>query len=144
MLDVKEAVQYLQFGCYLRSMPRYEDDRGYLTPLFQDTDEKLVMSYMSTTYAGEARDANQWHIHRYQTDRFVCVDGDISFALSDGFATHVLRLQATPVMLYIPPNVYHCFRANSEAIIINFPTVDYDPEDEGRVLFSDIEAPRPW
>lgn len=137
----------LFFGCYLRELPHFKDGRGSLTPLFQGEEEKLVMAYTSTTLRGEARDGHQWHIHRYQTDRFACLWGMVEFALSDGFETRKVTLNPNqPWMLYIPPDVYHCFQqvGLQPAVIINFPTVDFDPEDEGRVLFTELEAPRPW
>ena len=134
-------------GCRIVRLPHYEDERGHLTPFFQDSDEELVMAYTSTTFAGKARDDDQWHIHKYQTDRFACIHGTVTFALSDGVTSKhvVLRPEPCPMMLYIPPGVYHCFKsAVMTSIIINFPTCKFNPDDEGRVLFSDLDAEHPW
>jgi len=136
------------FGCYVENLLHFEDTRGSLTPFFQDGEGELVMAYTSTTYAGEARDKDQWHVHTHQTDRFVCIYGSVIFALSDGVSVYKVTLEpSNPKMLYIPPGVYHCFSCvNSigESIIINFPTKLFDPNDEGRVKFTDLEAPHPW
>jgi dTDP-4-dehydrorhamnose 3,5-epimerase len=62
-----------------------------------------------------------WHAHAKQTDRIVGVGGNIKLALWDGRAgsptkgaTEVLRIGAIrPVMVVVPPGVWHALRNES-------------------------------
>ena len=125
----------------------HKDARGRLSVLTTETiDPPVVYSYYSDTHKEKARDIDQWHLHKKQTDRFVILSGDAVFGLSDG--KDMIRLVVCAMhtrMLIIPPGVYHCFRPFMYATgLINFPTLPYDPEDEVRVKFVDLDVEHLW
>ena len=92
------------------------------------------------------RDENQFHVHKFQKDRFVAISGRIVTAIYDpreGSKTKgKLNLfmmgpenEQEMYMVVIPQNTYHGFMVISPTpgTLFNFPTQLYDPEDEGRV-----------
>ena len=134
-------------GCTLIALPRYQDDRGYLVPVWSAEDFPVKYMYYSMTYAGECRDKDLWHIHRHHTDRFVVLQGNLLMALSNG--VDMIRLGMSgkqPQMLVIPPGIYHCFRNywHKDSLMCNLPSEVYDPEDEGRVPFDELGVKKPW
>lgn len=105
---------------------------------------EFAMQYFSITPSGIARDENTWHIHNGQEDRFLVVQGEIIVAVADnreGSRTKGLlnlfhmKPQENPYILLIPRHVLHGFMviSKSEAILLNFPTQLYNPNDEVRV-----------
>ena len=143
----------------------HRDPRGFLIETLRSDDDRVNgahfrMTYASLTVPGEYRDRDRWHVHRYQTDRFVVVLGEMMLALLDGrensptsdrlevirlrgapFSTNSPRV-ADPPMTYlvpIPPGVLHCIGNLSSMpfLLQNFPTELYNPDDEGRVPFAD-------
>lgn len=135
------------FGCDLVSLDRFLDERGYLVPLWSQKNASPQYAYYSVTFAGQARDSDKWHIHKDHIDRFVVVHGNLLFALSDGKTTILVALSGRdPKMLIVPPGVYHCLinRWDKDAMILNLPSQIYDPSDEGRVSFDDLETSHPW
>lgn len=145
-------------GVVLRALRINRDGRGTLTELLR-TDwpevygEELPFAqcYVSTTRPGVARDEDRWHVHRHQTDRFVCLAGRIVVAIADPRPASASRGTLTlveltadtdgpaPLMVTIPPGTLHGFVVTSAvpATLLNFPTRLYDPADEGRVPFAE-------
>ena len=76
-------------GVALRALKVNRDPRGTLTELLRadwpdlfGAEMPFAQVYTSTTGAGVARDEQQWHVHRYQTDRFGMISSfDIAEAL---------------------------------------------------------------
>jgi dTDP-4-dehydrorhamnose 3,5-epimerase len=142
----------------VRQLTTHRDPRGTLTELlrtdwsdvFGDT-LPFAQVYTSTTAPGVARDIDQWHVHQHQTDRFYCVAGTIVVAIADQRGDSptkgeimLVELCAqedgpAPLMVTIPPRTLHGFVVTSEtpATLLNFPNRLYDPEDEGRVPFTE-------
>jgi dTDP-4-dehydrorhamnose 3,5-epimerase len=134
--------------------------------------DRFVMAYSSVTLPGQYRDADRWHVHKVQTDRFVVPLGEMTLALLDGREDSptfdrlelVLMRGAPPsdagfspkrdlttYLVTIPPGVLHCLgNLSSEPLLLqNYPTEFYDPSDEGRVPFntrriSDISGYFEW
>ena len=148
----------------------HRDARGFLVETLRDDDPPPVrapfrMSYSSLTRPGHFRDADRWHVHRIQTDRFVVVLGEMILALFDrrensptrdclavarmvGGAYEARDGASDPAKSFshvvtIPPGVLHCIgNVSSEPFLLqNFPTELYDPNDEGRVPFVDLSVP---
>lgn len=134
------------------------DKRGVLVETLKTNWDRIynqkrpfAQNYYSMTNSGTARDNDQWHIHKLQEDRFIVVSGDIVVAMYD------LRSQKKTFrllnlfkmgqgngdngqyLLLIPKNVLHgfCVLGKSPAILLNFPTRLYDPNDEGRIPHSE-------
>ena len=144
----------------------HHDPRGFLVETLRADDAQVDgarfrMSYSSLTLPGQFRDADRWHLHQIQSDRFVVVLGEMMLALLDhrpASPTHgrleVLRMvgavHAAPAsappkdvrtfLVPIPPGVLHGIgNLGSEPFLLqNYPTELYNPADEGRVPFASV------
>jgi len=142
----------------VRALTTHRDPRGTLTELLRaDWGDvfgaalPFAQVYTSTTAPGVARDADRWHVHQHQTDRFYCLAGRIVVAIADPRSASpsrgtimLVELAAradgpAPLLVTIPPRTLHGFVVTSEApaVLLNFPNRLYDPEDEGRVPFAE-------
>lgn len=139
-----------------------QDERGTLVEtlrtdwkdIFDPIKLPFAMQYFSTTAAGIARDENRWHFHKFQEDRFGVIQGDIVVALYDARKNSKTYQKLNLVkmgelegdegqfLLLIPKEVLHCYLVVSKkpAILVNFPTKLYSPDDEGRIDFSQVGA----
>jgi dTDP-4-dehydrorhamnose 3,5-epimerase len=145
-------------GVTLRQLRINRDPRGTLTELLRTDwtdlfgdDLPFAQAYVSMTASGVARDDDRWHVHTHQTDRFYCLAGQIVVAVADARSGSpsegslmLVELTAVtdapaPLVVTIPPGTLHGFVVTSEApaTLMNFPTRLYDPEDEGRLPFSE-------
>lgn len=143
-------------GVELRKLSLIPDERGFLMELLRrdwPEFEALAQSYVTACYPGVVK---AWHRHLRQTDRFICVWGMAKVVLYDdregsptwgAINTFHLGL-LNPVLLVIPPEVYHGFTAEGgqPALIVNFPDelYDYDQPDEDRLPFNDPSIPYNW
>lgn len=146
----------------------HPDERGFLIETLRSDDRavngsRFEMTYSSLTVPGHFRDADRWHVHRIQTDRFVVVLGEMTLALYDAredSPTHgtleVVRMAGAPFsrgigttiedrtthLVPIPPGVLHCIGnlSHEPFLLQNFPTELYNPADEGRVPFSSLSV----
>lgn len=142
----------------LHGLTTHRDPRGTLTELLRadwddvyGADLPFAQVYTSTTAPGVARDVDRWHVHRHQTDRFYCVAGRIVVPIADvreGSPTQgtlmLVELAAeadgpAPLLVTIPPGTLHGFVVTSPgpATLLNFPNRIYDPDDEGRLPFTE-------
>jgi dTDP-4-dehydrorhamnose 3,5-epimerase len=142
----------------LHGLTTHRDPRGTLTELLRaDWGDvygdalSFAQVYTSTTAPGVARDVDRWHVHRHQTDRFYCVAGRIVVPIADvreGSPTRgtlvLVELAAqedgpAPLLVTIPPGTLHGFVVTSPgpATLLNFPNRIYDPDDEGRLPFTE-------
>ena len=98
--------------------------------------------YMTTAKPGVAK---AWHYHKLQTDNFTCIAGKMRLALYDAredsptfkeIQDFEISLES-PLLVQIPPMVYHGFKCISEveAVVINTVThcYNYKNPDEHRV-----------
>ena len=93
-------------------------------------------------------------MHRHQEDRFIVASGSIVLALWDGRSGSPTRgtLDLLPLgdiagddaqhCVLIPRLVHHGFMVIGDrpAVLLNSPTRLYNPADEGRDAFADVEA----
>ena len=132
------------------------DERGRLMEILRRDDDLFRgfgQVYMTTAYPGAVK---AWHYHKKQWDHFVCVRGMMKVVLYDGregSPTHgevneFFMGEHRPILLQIPPLVYHGFKciSETEAIVINTPTEVYvhDDPDEYRVDPHDNDIPYEW
>lgn len=143
-----------------------QDSRGFLVETLRSDDpgvdaDRFRMSYTSLTVPGQFRDADRWHVHQVQTDRFVVLMGEMTLVLLDGRSgsptegvLDVVRFAGVPwdaptapaareqptYLVPIPPGVLHSLGNLADAPFIyqNYPTELYDPADEGRVPFATL------
>jgi dTDP-4-dehydrorhamnose 3,5-epimerase len=125
----------------LRVLP---DERGRLMEIFRSDDElfkKFGQVYMTTAYPGVVK---AWHYHKKQEDNIACLKGMVKLVLYDaregsptkGKINEFFMGEHNPLLVHIPPLVYHGFKciSESEAILINVPTevYNYESPDEFR------------
>jgi len=141
----------------------FYDSRGFLIENFDEDKEgdKSVYSYASLTHPGEARDIDRFHLHFKQQDRFTVVLGRMYILVFDkrensstygkievieakGGNIEIKEKTSLPCYtITIPEGIYHGIMnpGPGVAMIINHPTERYNPEDEGRIPFSDTPIP---
>lgn len=115
-------------------------------------DREFFMQYYSETPGGIARDEDVWHYHpTVQDDRFSVIKGEIVVAVADNredsstkglLNLFYINARQNPYMVLIPRKTLHGFMVVSKesAILINFPTALYNPEEEGRVPYRDVQV----
>ena len=132
------------------------DERGRLMEMLRSDDpifKGFGQLYLTTAYPGVVK---AWHYHKKQWDHFVCVRGMAKVVLFDSREQSRTRNEVNefflgdhhPILLQIPPLVYHGFKcvSDGEAIIINCPTecYVYDNPDEFRVDPHRNDIPYDW
>ena len=137
----------------LRVIP---DERGRLFEMLR-RDEPLFLKFgqvYCTTVAHGA--VKGWHYHKRQVDNFVCVSGMIKLVAYDarpqsrtkGLVNEWFLGVHQPLLVQIPPGVYHGFKGitEPEAIVINIPTEPYHHArpDEYRLDPRTTEIPYDW
>lgn len=161
-LDVANQKSLID-GVKLHQLAVHRDQRGLLietlkedwTEVFKRPEMQFGQSYYSVTLPGFARDENEWHCHSTrQIDRFVVIKGNAVVALYDwrkDSPTHgTLNLfcmgeangDGNQYLLFIPVNVLHafCTIGKEQCCLMSYPTITYDPKEEGRVPFSDVNV----
>ena len=113
---------------------------------------EFFMQYFSVTDSGLARDEHEWHYHpTVQEDRFLVASGEVVVAVADNRpeseTNGVLNLfhikyDKDPYLVLIPKRTLHGFMVVSDApaTLLNYPTGLYNPEEEGRVPYSEANV----
>lgn len=137
----------------LRLLP---DDRGFLMEMLRkDWPEfdTFGQSYVTACYPDVVK---AWHYHKLQWDHFACVWGMAKVALYDPRensptkgSVNVFHMgHLNPILLKIPPMVYHGFASEggTVALIVNTPTelYNYEQPDEYRLPHDDPTIPFTW
>lgn len=143
-------------GVKLHKLIVNKDPRGSLTEIAkmnwgQLYNDKLpfAQTYCSITMPSYARDEDKLHFHPTQWDRFVVMKGNAVFALFDprensptkGILNLFLMGEENgnegQYALLIPKEVFHGFACvgNEPIYLLGFPTLLYNPEEEGRITF---------
>lgn len=143
-------------GVKIKNLKFIRDERGRLAEILKSDEEffqKFGQIYVTTALPGIVK---SWHYHKKQTDHFFCIFGKMRVGLYDsrkgsktfGQVQEVIMTFEDPVLLKIPPLVYHGFKCISEkeAAIINIPTevYNYKEPDEHRVDAYDNDIPFDW
>ncbi len=132
------------------------DERGRLMEILRCDDDlfqRFGQVYMTTAYPGVVK---AWHFHRKQTDHFSVVHGMMKLVLFDsreespthGEVNEFFLGVHNPILVTIPPLVYHGFKgiSENETIVINVPTEAYcyESPDEFRIAPDDPSIPYQW
>jgi dTDP-4-dehydrorhamnose 3,5-epimerase len=143
-------------GVMIKKLKVIPDERGRLMEILRLDDEmfkKFGQVYMTTAYPGVVKG---WHYHKKQFDNMAVVKGMMKIVLYDGrldSSTHgeineFFAGEHNPLLIHIPPYVYHGFKCVSqeEAVVVNTPTeaYDYSEPDEFRVHPHDNDIPYEW
>ncbi len=148
--------QTLIHGVRTKTLKVHADERGRVMEMLRADEElfiKFGQVYMTTAYPGVVK---AWHYHKKQTDHFVCVKGMMKVVLYDpredsptkGTINEFFIGEHNPMLIQIPPGVYHGFKCISEheAMVINTVTEPYNHEnpDEYRLPPHGGEIPYDW
>jgi dTDP-4-dehydrorhamnose 3,5-epimerase len=143
-------------GVMIKKLRVIPDERGRLMEILRMDDEMFKgfgQVYMTTANPGVVKG---WHYHKKQYDNMAVVKGMMKIVLYDGrpdSATYgevneVFAGEHNPVLVHIPPYVYHGFKCISteEAVVVNTPTdvYNYKDPDEFRVHPHDNDIPYEW
>ena len=143
-------------GVIVKKLRVIPDERGRLMEILRADDEVFKgfgQVYMTTAYPGVVKG---WHYHKKQYDNMAVVKGMMKIVLYDsrkesatfGEINEIIAGIHNPVVVHIPPFVYHGFKCISEdeAIVINTPTekYNYQKPDEFRLPAHDNDIPYSW
>jgi dTDP-4-dehydrorhamnose 3,5-epimerase len=144
-------------GVKVKQLKVIPDERGRLMEILRRDDEVFVkfgQVYMTTAKPGIVK---AWHWHKLQTDSFTCVSGKMRLALYDArddsptkgeIQDFEISTEGNPILVQIPPGVYHGFKclSDKEAIVINTVTEPYNHSqpDEHRVDAYDNDIEYDW
>ena len=143
-------------GVIIKKLKVIADERGRLMEILRCDDncyEKFGQVYMTTAYPGVVKG---WHYHKKQSDNMAVVKGMMKIVLYDsrkesatfGEVSEIIAGIHNPVLVHIPPFVYHGFKCISEdeAIVVNTPTetYNYQEPDEFRLPAHDNDIPYKW
>ena len=143
-------------GVQTKPLKVIPDERGRLMEILRCDDalfRKFGQVYMTTVYPGVVK---AWHYHKIQHDSFAVVRGMLKLVLYDPRDGSPTRGQVqefflgdhNPLLVQIPPMVYHGFKGISveETIVINCPTEPYNraAPDEYRLEAHTKEIPYDW
>lgn len=143
-------------GVAIKKLKLIRDERGMLTEILR-SDEPLFDRF-GQIYVTVCKPqvVKGWHYHKVQWDHFVCLQGVAKVVLYDarqksktqGKINEFVIGWENPLLIKIPPFVYHGFTAlgEKEAMILNIPTQAYrysDP-DEFRINPFSQEIPYDW
>ena len=132
------------------------DERGWLMEILRkdwDVFDRFGQVYITAAYPNVVK---AWHMHKKQTDHFVCVKGLVKLALYDnrdhsktrGEINEFILGEKNPVLVKIPPEVWHGFKAVGEetALVVNVPTelYNYEEPDEHRLPPDTDKIPYDW
>ena len=143
-------------GVIVKKLKVIPDERGRLMEIMRADDtffEKFGQVYMTTAYPGVVKG---WHYHKKQADNLAVVKGMMKIVLYDsrkesatfGEINEIFAGIHNPVLVHIPPFVYHGFKCISgdEAIVVNTPTevYNYQEPDEFRLPAHNSNIPYDW
>ncbi|HHT9126805.1 MAG TPA: dTDP-4-dehydrorhamnose 3,5-epimerase family protein [Candidatus Brocadiia bacterium] len=143
-------------GVKIKKLKVIPDERGRLMEILRSDDNlftKFGQVYMTTAYPGVVK---AWHYHKIQTDNMAAIHGMMKLVLYDSRPDSPTHGQVdelffgihNPILVQIPPMVYHGFKCVSqeEAIVVNCPTerYNYTEPDEYRVDPRSKEIPYNW
>jgi dTDP-4-dehydrorhamnose 3,5-epimerase len=143
-------------GVKVRQLKIIADERGRLAEILRSDSDifaKFGQVYFTTAYPGVVKG---WHYHKLQTDYFFCIKGMTKLVLYDsrpdsptqGQVNEFFSGEHNPLLVVIPPLVYHGFKAiaTEESIMINIPTepYNYSEPDEYRLEAHTDKIPYNW
>jgi dTDP-4-dehydrorhamnose 3,5-epimerase len=138
-----------------KSLKLVADERGWLMEILRSDwslFKKFGQAYVTVAYPNIVK---AWHLHRKQTDNITCVKSMIKLVLYDdrensktkGEINEFIIGERNPLLVSIPPEVWHGFKAVEEtAFIVNVPTelYNYREPDEHRLPPNTDKIPYDW
>jgi dTDP-4-dehydrorhamnose 3,5-epimerase len=143
-------------GVTVKNLKILPDERGRVMEILRRDDSFFScfgQIYLTTAYPGVVKG---WHYHKKQTDNMTVVKGMMKIVLYDsrtssttkGEINEFFAGEHNPILIQIPPFVYHGFKCISpeEALVINVPDelYNYKQPDEFRVDPHSQKIPYAW
>jgi dTDP-4-dehydrorhamnose 3,5-epimerase len=143
-------------GVQVKNLKILPDERGRVMEILRRDDSFFSgfgQVYLTTAYPGVVKG---WHYHKKQTDNMTVIKGMMKIVLYDsrkssntkGEINEFFAGEQNPILIQIPPLVYHGFKCISpeEAIVINVPDEPYNHRqpDEFRVDPHSPKIPYRW
>lgn len=143
-------------GVIIKQLRVIPDERGRLMEILREDDEifeRFGQVYMTTNYPGVIK---AWHYHKKQSDNVTCVKGMIKLVLHDpreesptkGQTDEFFMGEHRPLLVHIPPLVYHGWKciSETESLVVNTVTqvYNYENPDEHRRPWDDPEIGYDW
>lgn len=140
----------------IKKLAPIPDERGRIMEILRNDDDlfiKFGQAYITSAYPGVVK---AWHYHKIQSDSFAVIHGMMKMVLYDsrkdsstkGEINEFFMGVHNPILLQIPPMVYHGFKCIGahEAIMLNCPTEPYNRQkpDEYRLDAHAKEIPYDW
>lgn len=148
------AVGGLPAGVVVRDLVTHVDERGTVCELFDPRwgahPDPLVFAYTFTIRPGKAKG---WGVHRRHDDRYAFLSGELELVLYDaredsptaGLEARLVLSGFHRRLVTIPSGIWHAERnlGDSEVVVVNFPTIQYDHEspDKFRLPLDTDELP---
>jgi len=130
-------------GLKIKKLKIISDYRGRLMEILRSDDEmfkKFGQVYMTTVKPNIVKG---WHFHKKQSDTIVCIKGKLRLGLYDsredsetnGEVQEIFLTEDNPVLLQIPPGVYHGWENidKEEAIVISVPDFLYNYKEPDEI-----------
>ena len=143
-------------GVFVKNLQIIPDERGWLMEILRCDDplfKNFGQVYLTTAYPGVVK---AWHYHKNQIDNFTCLYGMMKVVLYDAreespsykVLMEVFVGEKNPVLIQVPPGVYHGFKAigTETAYFLSIPNLPYNYEnpDEYRLPPDFPEIPYDW
>ena len=143
-------------GVKIKKLNPIPDERGRVMEVLRNDDDifiKFGQAYITTAYPDAVK---AWHYHKLQSDSFAVIHGMMKVVLYDsrkdsptqGEVNEFFMGEHNPILVQIPPLVYHGFKCISpyEAIMLNCPSEPYNRKqpDEYRLEAHTKEIPYSW
>jgi dTDP-4-dehydrorhamnose 3,5-epimerase len=138
------------------SLKKVVNERGHLMEV-QSIDDNhypgFGQAYVTATSPGVVK---AWYRHSRQFDQIALLKGAIHLVLYDTretsktchFLQHITLEEVQPLLVQIPPGVWHGFQAISTepALLLHLNTIPFDfaNPDEQRLAFDDPSIPYVW
>ncbi len=135
--DNRRSVAPLLDGMSFYESIRHNDDRGSVTEIYDPRwnwhPDPLVFSYMFTIRPGMVKG---WGLHKEHEDRYFVISGELELVLFDprpesSTYNKICKVYLSgnqPRLVNVPKFVWHADHniGNSELVVLNFPTIQYD------------------
>lgn len=143
-------------GIMVKELKPILDERGYLQECFRSdwqVFQKFGQSYITIAFPNVVK---AWHMHKIQTDNMVCISGNGKLVLCDNRKESATNKkinetffgEKNPLLITIPPNIWHGFKAmgNKKIIVLNTPTelYNYSKPDEYRLPYNTDQIDYDW
>jgi dTDP-4-dehydrorhamnose 3,5-epimerase len=143
-------------GVVTKPLKQVADERGWLTEILRSDWPEFKKFGQVYVTAGYPQVVKAWHMHKKQVDNMACVKGMMKLVIYDdrtksktkGEVNEFIIGEKNQMMVQIPPQVWHGFKAISEeyALLLNVPTevYSYKEPDEHRLPADTPKIPYDW